>query len=199
MGSDSLRPFGSSAVDGFDLDFEAVFENVAHFVTQLRALMDADKAKTGKDWLLTAAPQCPYPDQADKSFLEGCIYLDAIWVQFYNNKCGLQSFQANSSQQSFFNFATWDNWARNISKNKSIRVFLSVPGSQSAATNGFKSALDLQPILEYCKQFPSFGGVMVWDASQAFANRGFLSLIRKLLGRDERYRGCPSVDGRTGI
>lgn len=39
----------------------------------------------------------------------------------------------------------------------------------------------LAPIIEYCKTFASFGGVMMWDASQAYANDGFLSGVKGAL------------------
>ena len=58
-GSSALRPFGTSVVDGFDFDFEAGVSNMVPFANQLRSLMNAE---TSKKFLLTAAPQCPYPD-----------------------------------------------------------------------------------------------------------------------------------------
>jgi chitinase len=74
------------------------------FANQLRSLMDANAASTGKKWYLTAAPQCPYPDSADNTMLNGAVYLDAIWVQFYNNYCGLQSYIAGVSTQNILIF-----------------------------------------------------------------------------------------------
>ena len=67
------------------------------FANQLRSLMNADTAASGKKWFLTAAPQCPYPDSADNAMLDGAVFFDAVWVQFYNNYCGLQSFDASVS------------------------------------------------------------------------------------------------------
>ena len=49
MKFDNLRSFKFSAMNDFDLDFEIVFENVAHFVIQLRALMNANKVKIDKN------------------------------------------------------------------------------------------------------------------------------------------------------
>ena len=82
-GSTALRPFGAAAVDGFDFDFESTVQNTAPFANELRSLMDS--ASDGKTRYLTAAPQCPYPDAADNSMLDGAVSFDAIWVQFYNN------------------------------------------------------------------------------------------------------------------
>lgn len=180
------RPFGNVVVDGFDLDFEASTSNMNAFAQRLRDLMDAE---SDRKYFLTAAPQCPYPDAADKDFLNGPgpVSMDAVFVQFYNNPCGLGSFQNGGVKtQSTFNFQTWDNWAKDGSKNKDVKVLLGVPASKDAATNGFVSAKDLEPIIDYAKKFDSFGGVMVWEASQADANKGFLSSVGKAL------KGTPS-------
>jgi chitinase len=81
-GSSAPRPFDDAVIDGFDFDFEATANNIAPFASQLRSLMDADASKT---FYLSAAPQCPYPDAYDSSFMQGATSLDLVWVQFYNN------------------------------------------------------------------------------------------------------------------
>lgn len=170
--SSALRPFGDTVVDGFDLDFEATVNNMAAFGNELRSLMDAD---TSKQYFLTAAPQCVYLDSADNEMLDGAVSFDAIWVQFYNNFCGVNDYDAGSSSQTGYNFETWDNWAKNTSKNPDVKVLVGVPANTGAASTGYISASDLQPVIEYSKTFSSFGGVMMWDASQAYANDGFIS------------------------
>ena len=186
--SSALRPFGSSFVNGFDFDFEATVSNIAPFANQLRSLMNTDTSSTGRKWFLTAAPQCPYPDAADNQFLGGEVFMDAVFVQFYNNYCGSQSFVAGSSTQNNFNFATWDNWAKTVSKNPAVKVFLGVPANTGAAGSGYESPSALAPIINYCKGFSSFGGVMMWDASQAIANSGFLAGVRSDLGGSNATR-----------
>lgn len=48
-------------LDGVDLDIEiGSYKYYPDFVKELRRLMRAD---TSKRYLLTAAPQCPYPDK----------------------------------------------------------------------------------------------------------------------------------------
>lgn len=180
----ALRPFGDSAVDGFDFDFESTVSNMVPFANQLRSLMDADTASTGKTWLLSAAPQCPFPDSADDPMLSGGVSFDIVWVQFYNNYCGLQSFTAGSSTQNNFNFDTWDNWATNTSANKNVKVMLGAPANTGAAGSGYEDPDTLNTIIQYCEQFSSFGGVMLWDASQAYANTGFLSSLKTNLNND---------------
>ncbi|KAI9668130.1 MAG: hypothetical protein M1821_000950 [Bathelium mastoideum] len=168
------RPFGNAVVDGFDFDFESTVSNMPAFANQLRSLMNAD---TSKKFYLTAAPQCPYPDAADNPMLSGGVYFDAIWVQFYNNYCGVQSYVAGASTQNNFNFDTWNTWATTVSANPNVKVLLGVPAGPSAAGSGYESASSLEAVINYSKSFSSFGGVMMWDASQAYANSGFLSGI----------------------
>lgn len=173
----TLRPFGDASIDGFDFDFETSTQNLVPFARTLRSLMDED---TSKSYYLTAAPQCPYPDLADESLLRSDVHLDAVFVQFYNNYCGLPSFQPNATTQSTFNFHTWDSWAAS-KKGNSTSVFLGVPASSTAAGSGYLSAADLGPVVEYCQKFRHFGGVMMWDASQAIGNSGFLPSVKDML------------------
>lgn len=134
-GTKIYRPFGDASVDGFDFDFESTVSNMAPFAQALRSLMDATEATDGKHRLLTAAPQCPFPDAADDQFLSGAlaVKMDAVFVQFYNNYCGVQSFVSGSSTQNNFNFEAWDKWAKS-SKNPAVKVSditqsLFVPGA----------------------------------------------------------------------
>ncbi|KAK6436483.1 Chitinase 2 [Oleoguttula sp. CCFEE 5521] len=173
-----LRPFGSAAIDGFDLDIETVATNMVPFAQRLRELMDAD---TTKQRYLTAAPQCVYPDVANSALLSSTVHLDAIFVQFYNNPCGVQAFVPGAATQEAFNFAAWDTWAKTVSANPAIKVLLGVPGGPSAAGLGYVDASTLAGIISYCKSFSSFGGVMMWDASQALANGGFLADVKSAL------------------
>lgn len=79
------RPFGDAVVDGFDFDFESTVSNTVSFASELRSLMTAATAAGGKQYYLSAAPQCPYPDAADNDMLDGTISFDFIMIQFYNN------------------------------------------------------------------------------------------------------------------
>jgi len=136
---------------------------------------------TGEQYYLTAAPQCPYPDAAGDSMLNGAVSFDAVFVQYYNNYCGLQSFTPGSYDQENFNFGQWDAWAHSVSKNPNVKVFLGVPGNTAAAGSGYAPPSTIAAIVKYCKQFSSFGGVMTWDASQAENNSGFLAAVRTAL------------------
>ncbi|RMY91745.1 hypothetical protein D0862_09657 [Hortaea werneckii] len=160
----TLRPFNSAVIDGFDMDFETTMNNAAPFANRLRELMNQD---TTKQYFLTAAPQCPYPDLADNEMLNGSTYFDAIFIQFYNNYCGVDSFVPGSTAQTNFNFETWNNWARTVSANPDVKILLGVPANTGAAGTGYLPVSSLGPIIAYCKQFHNFAGVMMWDVSQA--------------------------------
>lgn len=177
-GSSAPRPFGSAVVDGFDFDLESTNSNMAPFANQLRSLMDAATAAGGKKYYLSAAPQCPYPDLADESMLTDNTYFDFIYVQFYNNGCGVSSFVNGATTQNNYNFETWDTWAHQTSANPNVKVFIGAAGNVGAANAGsYISASALGPVISYSKQFSSFGGVMFWDMSQVYSNAGFLDTV----------------------
>ncbi|TFK41331.1 glycoside hydrolase family 18 protein [Crucibulum laeve] len=173
-GSSSTRPFGSAVLDGIDLDIEGgSSDHYSTFVNKLRSLASG----ANKQYYVTAAPQCVFPDAALGGVLNS-VGFDAIYVQFYNNPCGLQAF----SQASNWNFGIWDNWARTTSPNKNVKVYIGTPASSTAAGSGFVGVDALTNIAtQMRKSFPSFGGVMMWDASQAYANNRIDKAIKNAL------------------
>jgi hypothetical protein len=177
----AYRPFGTATLDGFDFDFEATVLNMAPFTKRLRTLADADTVKSKRKYFLTAAPQCPYPDAADRDILntDASATIDAVWVQFYNNYCGVNSYTAGSVGN--FNFETWDKWALTESKNPNVKVYLGVPANTGAAGSGYLPISSLTPVIQYSKKFESFGGVMMWDVTQAYGNQGFLPGVKAAL------------------
>lgn len=187
FGSDTTtenRPFGDAVVDGFDFDFESATSNMLPFAQELRSLMDADSSKT---YYLSAAPQCPYPDAADNDMLTGDVSFDFLQIQFYNNYCSVASFVSGSTTQNNFNFDTWNTWATTISANTGAKLLVGIPASTTAAGSGYVEASSLSPIVEFCQDYSSFGGLMMWDMSQLYSNSGFL---------DAAYAALPT--GSTG-
>lgn len=62
-----------------------------------------------------------------------------------------------------------DIWARTTSPNKNIKVYIGAPASSTAAGSGYVPISTLTTIaVQMRNSFPSFGGVMMWDASQAY-------------------------------
>lgn len=82
-----------------------------------------------------------------------------------------------SSTQNNFNFNQWDTWASTVSKNNRVKVFLGVPGNTRAG-RGYVTPENLAPIIQDSRKKNSFGGVMIWDASQAYINGDFLGAVK---------------------
>lgn len=130
-----------------------------------------------------------------------------IFVQFYNNYCGIQSFTPNTTTQTNYNFETWHQWATTNSSNPEVKIFVGVPAGQTAAGSGYTPVGSLAKVIEYSKGFSSFGGVMAWDASQAYANGGFLGGVKEALrssaakaklGKGEKKQGKRRRSVRRG-
>ncbi|KAF9466457.1 glycoside hydrolase superfamily [Collybia nuda] len=161
-GASSTRPFGDAILDGVDLDIEGGSgKGLAAFVTRIRS----HASGANKKYYITAAPQCPFPDAYLGSVISA-VGFDAIYVQ-YNNYCGVN----NYNNPFAWNFDAWDNWAKTTSPNKNIKVYIGAPASPSAAGSGYVDVATLGKIAKETRaKFSSFGGIMLWDASQAYAN-----------------------------
>jgi len=62
-----------------------------------------------------------------------------------------------------------DNWAKAVSPNKEIKLYIGAPASSLAASSGYVDGDTLASCaLRMRDQFSSFGGVMLWDASWAY-------------------------------
>ena len=68
-----------------------------------------------------------------------------------------------------FDFSVWDNWARTVSPNPNVKLYIGAPGSSQSAGQGY---VDIDELKDYAvrtqQNFTSFGGVMFWDASTAY-------------------------------
>ncbi|KAI8083176.1 glycoside hydrolase superfamily [Halteromyces radiatus] len=178
------RPFGKAVVDGFDLDIEAgSVEGYSTFVKTMRQHYLKDKSKT---YYISGAPQCPYPD----AWLGDALnqeWFDFVWIQFYNNYCSVKGGQ--------FNYDTWENWAKKKSKNKNVQLFLGIPASASAAGSGYVPLSDLVKTISKLKSSPHFGGVMMWDVSQAYAQKvNFAKAVAKLVHKIKNNGGDDQDD-----
>jgi len=62
-----------------------------------------------------------------------------------------------------------DNWAKTVSPNPNVKVYLGAPASSTAAGSGYVDVSTLGSIAQQTRsKYSSFGGVMLWDASQAY-------------------------------
>jgi len=116
-GTGEKRPFGNGIVlDGIDFDVEkGAKEADGYWVTLINELRTLTKADPSKDYFLSGAPQCVFPDEwsvpyacTSKYSFRCTVYssrfgpgpqtavtdadLDFISIQFYNNYCGIKAF-----------------------------------------------------------------------------------------------------------
>ncbi|KIJ57932.1 carbohydrate-binding module family 5 protein [Hydnomerulius pinastri MD-312] len=191
-GNSIMRPFGNAILDGIDMDIEGGNQTgLVSFFEALRNLMIMDS----KSYYITAAPQCPFPDAYIGDTLNSFGF-DAVFVQFYNNYCGLTNFNTTS-----WNFGTWDNWAKNGSKNNKVKVYIGAPASSGAAGSGYVDAPTMATIIEETmSKYPAtFGGVMLWDASAAYANGRYDIAVKQALIGSSGVSGGTTTTNSTAI
>ncbi|KAJ2358324.1 Chitinase 2 [Coemansia sp. RSA 2618] len=163
-GKADQRPFDDAVLDGIDLDIEGGSgAGYPAFINQLRTHYTSDPSK---QYYIAAAPQCPFPDSYLGSTLNSA-WFDMVYVQFYNNYCGLNAYPT------WFNFNDWDNWAKTKAVNKDVKVYIGAPGSPSAAGSGYVDGATLASIYNDVRsKYSSLGGIMTWDVSQARTSGG---------------------------
>jgi chitinase len=164
-GTSSSRPLGDAVLDGVDFDIELggtkFWSNLA---TDLKKL----GRNGGKTVLLSAAPQCPFPDEWAGDAINTGLF-DYVWVQFYNNK----NCQFSAGREAFMD--AWKKW-ESVPAGK---IFLGLPASaKGAADTGFIPADELTAsVLPLIKGSPKYGGVMLW--SKFYDDRsGYSSAIK---------------------
>jgi chitinase len=184
------RPFKRATVNGFDLDFEASVNNSVSFANELRRLID--EANNNPDYppqqpfILTAAPQCPYPDANNNDMLNGTVSFDALMIQFYNNvDCDLRNFNATADPATApFNMGTWNDWAKVYSANKDVKLLIGAPGANdSAPAGGYVDSTVLKEVIAYAgKNYDHFGGLAVWQLDDLDVDPSFLGNVTESLG-----------------
>ncbi|RLP65529.1 chitinase 2 [Candida albicans Ca529L] len=154
-GEDPERPFDDAVIDGFDFDIEhGSTTGYPELATALRSKFAKDSSK---NYFLSAAPQCPYPD-ASLGDLLSKVPLDFAFIQFYNNYCSIDG---------QFNYDTWSEFA-DSAPNKNIKLFVGVPATSNIA--GYVDTSKLSSAIEEIKCDSHFAGVSLWDASGAWLN-----------------------------
>lgn len=137
------------------------------FVSRMRSNYAQDTSKT---YYLTAAPQCPYPDQSVP--LDVCTQLDFVWVQFYNNG------DCNVAQSEFKEAV--ENWSSGIGN---ARLFIGAVASAADGDQGYVNASTLVSSLEEIEgmELPNFGGAMLWEAQLAVNNGNYQKAVAAAL------------------
>ncbi|WOL01504.1 acidic endochitinase SE2-like [Canna indica] len=150
-GSSGSRPLGDAVLDGIDFDIE--HGGSAHYGELAQSLVDLGK-QAGRTVYLSAAPQCPFPDQSVGDALNTGLF-NYIWVQFYNNVgCDYSSGVTGLSN-------AWNTWTSSF---PSASMFLGLPASPNAAGSGYIPPGDLtSQVLPAIKGAANYGGIMLWD------------------------------------
>ncbi|KAM5537237.1 hypothetical protein V8D89_009170 [Ganoderma adspersum] len=189
-GSSSTRPFGTAVLDGVDIDVEGGGTTYYDsFIKRIRTL----SSSSSKKYYVTGAPQCPYPD-AYMSTVLNAVEFDAVFVQFYNNACSLP----NYNNANAWDFGSWDTWAKTVAPNKNVKVYIGALASTTAGTSGYVDATTLINIaLETRSKYSSFGGVMLWDASQAYANGRFDKMVKDAIRQSGGGSGTTTTHTTT--
>ncbi|GLT38740.1 hypothetical protein SLA2020_129670 [Shorea laevis] len=150
-GQSSSRPLGDAVLDGIDFDIEL---GSTGFYDDLARYLSAYSSQ-GRKVYLTAAPQCPFPDNFLGTALNTGLF-DYVWVQFYNNPpCQYSSGNINNIVSS------WNQWTSSINAGK---IFLGLPAAPEAAGSGYIPANVLTTqIIPVINKSAKYGGVMLWS------------------------------------
>ncbi|KAI9730037.1 MAG: hypothetical protein M1818_008306 [Claussenomyces sp. TS43310] len=164
-------------VDGFDLDIESSSSSDGYvsFITTLRALFGT----TG--YLITGAPQCVVPDANMGDVIQRAKF-DIIWVQFYNTaSCSARNWvdhnpnfdDTHVESSSGFTYNAWASYLEG-GASKDAKLYIGLMGGNTPLAGNPSDYLDpaaeVTPLLEAYHCHPSFGGVMIWEATYADEN-----------------------------
>lgn len=132
-------------------------------VNRFRSNFESD---TSKQYYMTAAPQCPFPDESQP--LDVCALMDYVWVQFYNNG------DCNIAQGGFEeSVRTWSEGIGNA------KLFIGALASDADGDSGYVDSQTLVGALESVKamNLSNYAGAMLWEAQLAVMNDNFQQAI----------------------
>lgn len=182
MTSSDLRPFGNVTIDGFDVDNEdhsTTYYNT--FVSALRNTFSGDKTK---QYYISGAPQCPRPDASIP--LAAMQTMDFVFVQFYNNAAA----GCDIGQPGFID--SFKAWSDDLSGNSTVagkgpKLYIGAPGCTACAGKGYLDPANMTSVIKSAMTagVTNFGGVMLWDGSEAKNNTGaqgdYLQVVKSAL------------------
>ncbi|KAG8533670.1 uncharacterized protein KY384_001411 [Bacidia gigantensis] len=172
----NARPFGNITVDGFDVDTENKLpQHYTEFVQALRSKMDAQRIKK---YFISAAPQCPIPDQSIP--LDAMHLMDFVWVQFYNNPECLLGSGANFT-------VSFHKWSADLSKNGTIKgpqLYIGAPACPvpKCSGSGYVEPAKLTTTVQAVKHAKNFGGIMLWEGSRSVLDDQYAKVAKVAIG-----------------
>ena len=141
-------------LDGIDFDIE--LGQAIHYDDLAKNLTSLYKGdRRGRKYLLTAAPQCMYPDDFLAAALATGLF-DHVWPRFYNNPgCDYQNGDMSNLE------TWWKKWTQSL---PSASVFLGLPASPDAVGTGYIDPTALvSHVLPVVDGSPNYGGIMLWN------------------------------------
>lgn len=173
------RPFGNTAIDGFDFDLEAnaaqmpngdatyISKNYAALINKIKSLQAS--------MLISSAPQCQVPDPRLGDVIKAARF-DMIFTQFYNtDECSARQgvSELSSTGDAKFTFGTWADWLVANSLNKNVKLYMGLSASTVAANPAhYITPTEAYSLISKWKAAKSgnFGGVMLWANTQSTNN-----------------------------
>lgn len=121
---------------------------------------------TSKTYYMTAAPQCPFPDESQP--LDVCALMDYVWVQFYNNG------DCNIAQSGFQESVR--TWSEGIGD---AQLFIGALASDADGDSGYVDSDTLVNAIQTVQGMglPNYGGAMLWEAQLAVNNGNYQKAI----------------------
>lgn len=182
MTDSDMRPFGKVKIDGFDVDNEdhsTKYYNT--FVSALRGTYAGDKSK---QYYISGAPQCPRPDASIP--LAAMQSMDFVFVQFYNNYMA----GCDIGQPGFID--SFKAWSNDLSGNSTVagkgpKLYIGAPACEACAGKGYLEPANMTSVVKSAISagVGNFGGVMLWDGSEAKNNTGadgdYLKVVKSAL------------------
>lgn len=179
--SHSHHPFSDAVVDGFDFAMEhrGSGDNLGYWVVSMKSLMKEEHARGGKKYYLSAAPPCSHVNTNILLDVLARGGIDMIFVRFYNNPdC------SSGGQDDPANLGSWTVSAGS----QNGRWFMGLPADPKAvgSQNGSgylepdRLKTELQELVNTL-DWPFFGGVALWDASQAQHNDDYHVKVKDIL------------------
>ncbi|KAL6599921.1 hypothetical protein ACP70R_045572 [Stipagrostis hirtigluma subsp. patula] len=152
------RPFGAAVLDGIDFAiWNDKYSTYYHILAEsLASLYKSDR--TGKAYMLTAAPNCPYRGRGGAPLGAALAtgLFDHVWVKFFSNpSCDYAAVGVANLT------ALWQRWARSL---PSASVFVGLPASTHAARWGYINPQALaSQVLPVVNRSGNYGGIMLWN------------------------------------
>lgn len=70
--------------------------------------------------------------------------------------------------------------------NQDVNIMLGISGGEKATRTGNISKENTTALIEYSNEFPSFGGVMIWEMTALFNNENFLETVSAVVKSNEK-------------